>query len=533
MIRYYQQKEEGGKLPTFSFKPFGQNNASESPETSHSERQRYGRSSISLEESHDSVSSKETVLDKSATEGSTYELSECDDSYSSDSSVEEEQRGKKKIPRWAQKQCLIPAVERQFNGASLDPDDIFPEVSTCSLEDIFGRKKSRYTKRSSSANWDNDELTTTEKLVYKREMAETRNRGNDSILQDDSRDNYSRDSSSSPSQPAPLSYRNTEGSSVDEMTIETAGSSGNTIDSQQQNAFSMTPYSHGIRFNSHRMRIFAIQMEPSQVLFDLGKRGYDACLVYVKTKAIGPYELVSRRKDGGSIVVDVLLEHGYEATLLRASEAAFAGTPINIPIPGGLKTMSAKPLSLHDVVTNSDGVRLASGAFCVADSAFNVLSSEYSDLVLTPFNEIREDGVIINYADIGILLRARACDAYGQGTMETLRDAVCSSRDFPFRCTKIPKQYKKQFGASGPEARLAILIELSFEHMIVLQYHRHGDYGSTHFVGLSQGKVFDNDVDTGGKYDAQEFCRLYMAGVKKAAIIVPNPACKKRKKNFQ
>ena len=76
------------------------------------------------------------------------------------------------IPKWAQKTNLLPALEKQFLGGEhkVDPDEIFPEVSTCDLEAIFDQKKKRYIKRSSTGNWTKDTVTATEKLVYKRKM---------------------------------------------------------------------------------------------------------------------------------------------------------------------------------------------------------------------------------------------------------------------------------------------------------------------------------------------------------------------------
>jgi len=112
---------------------------------------------------------------KVASPMSTYEISDREesDSDSSDSESENEKR-KKKIPLWAQKANLLPALEQQYNGCiggrRVDPDEIFPEVQTCDLEAIFGGKKSRYTRRTSSGNWTNDKVTTAEKLVYKRTM---------------------------------------------------------------------------------------------------------------------------------------------------------------------------------------------------------------------------------------------------------------------------------------------------------------------------------------------------------------------------
>ncbi|CAJ1931999.1 unnamed protein product [Cylindrotheca closterium] len=115
---------------------------------------------------------------KVASPMSTYEISDREesDSDTSDSEAENEKQ-KKKIPVWAQKANLLPALEEQYNGCigdrRVDPDEIFPEVQTCDLEAIFGGKKSRYTRRTSSGNWTQDKVTTAEKLVYKRTMGFT------------------------------------------------------------------------------------------------------------------------------------------------------------------------------------------------------------------------------------------------------------------------------------------------------------------------------------------------------------------------
>jgi len=105
----------------------------------------------------------------------TYEMSDRgeSDSDTEEESDFEEQSSKKKIPKWAQKVNLIPALEKQFLGGQqhkVDPDEIFPEVSTCDLEAIFDKKKKRYLKRSSTGNWTKDSVTVSEKLVYKRKM---------------------------------------------------------------------------------------------------------------------------------------------------------------------------------------------------------------------------------------------------------------------------------------------------------------------------------------------------------------------------
>ncbi len=63
------------------------------------------------------------------------------------SGTDDEESNKKKqerIPEWAQGPKLKEALERQFglNGHTpMDPDQIFPEVQTCSLEEIFGKRE--------------------------------------------------------------------------------------------------------------------------------------------------------------------------------------------------------------------------------------------------------------------------------------------------------------------------------------------------------------------------------------------------------
>eukprot|EP00559_Dactyliosolen_fragilissimus_P000490 CAMPEP_0184862638 /NCGR_PEP_ID=MMETSP0580-20130426/7074_1 /TAXON_ID=1118495 /ORGANISM="Dactyliosolen fragilissimus" /LENGTH=689 /DNA_ID=CAMNT_0027360591 /DNA_START=144 /DNA_END=2210 /DNA_ORIENTATION=+ len=100
----------------------------------------------------------------------TYEMSDRGESDSEEESDYEDRSPKKKIPSWAQKSKLIPALENQFLNGKVDPDEIFHEVSTCDLEAIFDQKKKRYIKRTSSGNWTKDRVTASEKLVYKRTM---------------------------------------------------------------------------------------------------------------------------------------------------------------------------------------------------------------------------------------------------------------------------------------------------------------------------------------------------------------------------
>ena len=107
---------------------------------------------------------------------------EDSDEEDSGSGTDEEAEGSKKkkeeqsIPDWARGQRLKEALERQYGLAGcapMDPDLIFPEVQTCSLEEIFGCAQGatrRYANRTSSAHWDADEMTLVEKRVYRKHM---------------------------------------------------------------------------------------------------------------------------------------------------------------------------------------------------------------------------------------------------------------------------------------------------------------------------------------------------------------------------
>lgn len=104
---------------------------------------------------------------------STYEMSDREQSDTDDSESESHHhRKKKKVPTWAQKQNLLPALEAQYanRDGRLDPETIFPPVTTCSLEDIFDQKKSRFKQRTSSANWAKDGVSHTEIVAFKRTM---------------------------------------------------------------------------------------------------------------------------------------------------------------------------------------------------------------------------------------------------------------------------------------------------------------------------------------------------------------------------
>jgi len=103
----------------------------------------------------------------------------CRSSDEEDSGTEDEDENKvqKFIPEWARNFALKEALSRQFGTLPgtmpVDPDTIFDEVQTCSLEEIFGTTKGKYgnySRRTSSAKWDADELTLIEKRKYRNVM---------------------------------------------------------------------------------------------------------------------------------------------------------------------------------------------------------------------------------------------------------------------------------------------------------------------------------------------------------------------------
>ena len=100
----------------------------------------------------------------------TYDMSDHGGDSDTDEEVEYERRKGKRVPGWAQKENLKQALQRQYTDNSVDPDDLFGEVTTCNLEAIFGRKKTKYQKRTSSGNWTRDRATVAEKLAFKRQM---------------------------------------------------------------------------------------------------------------------------------------------------------------------------------------------------------------------------------------------------------------------------------------------------------------------------------------------------------------------------
>jgi len=102
----------------------------------------------------------------------TYEMSDTESGDSDSDSDSGPRKPKKRIPSWAQKVNLVPALERQYTAGkhTCDPDEIFGEVQTCDLRAIFDQNKARYQRRTSSGNWAQDRATAAEKLTYKRTM---------------------------------------------------------------------------------------------------------------------------------------------------------------------------------------------------------------------------------------------------------------------------------------------------------------------------------------------------------------------------
>lgn len=104
-----------------------------------------------------------------------YEISDKEDSDDddSDSDSSESSKHRKRVPIWAQKDQLLPELERQFShrdSSYIDPDELFGEVESCDLKDIFGSpKKSKYQRRTSTGIWTKDGVTAAEKMAYKRE----------------------------------------------------------------------------------------------------------------------------------------------------------------------------------------------------------------------------------------------------------------------------------------------------------------------------------------------------------------------------
>jgi Inner centromere protein, ARK binding region len=102
-----------------------------------------------------------------------YVISDREDDDDSDNDSCESGKPKQQIPRWAHKERLLKALDAQFrrtHDTYEDPDEIFGEVETCNLKDIFGSpRKGKLQRRTSSGNWTKDRVTSAEKIAYKHE----------------------------------------------------------------------------------------------------------------------------------------------------------------------------------------------------------------------------------------------------------------------------------------------------------------------------------------------------------------------------
>lgn len=120
----------------------------------------------------DSIKTK-TEAKKVLSPMDTYQMSDREESESESSENEnEEPANRKPIASWAQRQNLLPALQAQFiDGPNkIDPDKIFHDIFTCDLEEIFGKKKSKYQDRRSTGNWTRDKVTLQERDAYSRQM---------------------------------------------------------------------------------------------------------------------------------------------------------------------------------------------------------------------------------------------------------------------------------------------------------------------------------------------------------------------------
>ena len=285
----------------------------------------------------------------------------------------------------------------------------------------------------------------------------------------------------------------------------------------------------GKRF-SRDEEIYGLKAKLNEHLLRKGKRGINACNIYVQTKPMGQYLLYRRRRGGdlGSFPVDLLREMGYYGLLLAVTQSAYLGNARNHEIPGGATEIaSALTVSLGDFTTDSDGVRRAKNACCVADAIFNVLLVYYRALALAPFGGER---------DLGICLRNRLCDKHGR--IISFNDAMrivnqTKDSDIPLNMARLTNKRQKGIDDGNFRHKLECLLALSAEEperMFILQCESKDNGSTGHFVGLVNNMIYDNDEDTGGKFDAREYADEFLSGVRKAAEILVRPTKKKKRR---
>lgn len=96
---------------------------------------------------------------------STYMMTPAHETVMEHSDEEEERRKHKQIPRWAQGRKLSTAARAQA-----DPDEVFVNVPTCDLREVFGNGR-RFRARTSSANWARDRVTSQEMMKFRKGQA--------------------------------------------------------------------------------------------------------------------------------------------------------------------------------------------------------------------------------------------------------------------------------------------------------------------------------------------------------------------------
>mmetsp|Transcript_11305 Transcript_11305/g.69822 ORF Transcript_11305/g.69822 Transcript_11305/m.69822 type:complete len:194 (-) Transcript_11305:3824-4405(-) len=102
-------------------------------------------------------------------EYTSYEISPYKEDEDSD---DDDERPRKPVPNWARSGPL--GIQLRFQEAT-DPDAIFQAPDrTCDLKDMFqtnGNKRKRdWNRRSSSGNWNDDQLSHAEIMQYRRVM---------------------------------------------------------------------------------------------------------------------------------------------------------------------------------------------------------------------------------------------------------------------------------------------------------------------------------------------------------------------------
>lgn len=113
---------------------------------------------------------------------------------------------------------------------------------------------------------------------------------------------------------------------------------------------------------------------------------------------------------------------------------------------------------------------------------------------------------------------------------------VNQSNKFPLDFARCTNRRFPSIDDGNFEHKLECLLDVSAkepERMFVLQCVSKGNGSTSHYVGLRNGVIYDNDALTGGKFDAKEYAEEFLSGVKKAAEIIvrPHPTKKKRKKS--